>query len=67
MSKKSKAEPARDAGLDRLREIVKILESSTLSALHFEDEHIQVRLTRGALPPELRDSPSPEPNDGSDA
>ncbi len=66
MSKKNKAETARDVGLDRLREIVKILEQSSLSALHFEDKDIQVRLTRGALPPKLQDSQGLEPADSSD-
>lgn len=48
MGKKKPEAPGADSDvkLARLREIVRIMEASTLSALEYEDEDIEVRLAR---------------------
>lgn len=46
----------------RLREIVRIMEASSLSSLHYEDADIEVRLTRG-VDPEPDAAPSDPPAD----
>lgn len=51
-----------DAKLARLREIVRIMERSSLSSLEYEDEDIEVRLTRGgasSAPVQVAAAPAP--------